>query len=73
MELECLKINLGSCDAHHLRKLVDQEDSQLSVRRQCELLGLPRSTLFYKPFLVRVSTLRIMARFDALYLEDPAS
>ena len=73
MELEWLKKNLGCCDAHDLRKLVDHEDSQLSVSRQCELLGLPRSTLYYKPIPVRKSTLRIMARIDALYLEDPAS
>jgi putative transposase len=64
--------NLASCDAHDLRRLVDHQDSQLSVSRQCELLGLPRSTLYYKPILVRESTLRIMARIDALYLEDPA-
>ena len=45
----------------------------LSVSRQCALLGLPRSTLYYRPTPVRVSTLRIMARIDALYLEDPCS
>ena len=67
------KKNLGSCEVHDLRKLVDYEDCQLSVSRQCELLGLPRSTLYYKPIPVRESTLRIMARIDALYLEDPAS
>jgi len=37
------------------------------------LLGLPRSTLYYRPVPVRQSTLRIMARIDALYLEDPCS
>jgi putative transposase len=37
------------------------------------LLGLPRSTLYYRPTPVRKSTLRIMARIDALYLEDPCS
>jgi putative transposase len=37
------------------------------------LLGLPRSTLYYRPTPVRESTLRIMARIDALYLEDPCS
>jgi len=37
------------------------------------LLGLPRSTLYYRPTQVRESTLRIMARIDALYLEDPCS
>ena len=37
------------------------------------LLGLPRSTLYYRPTPVRESTLRIMARIDSLYLEDPCS
>jgi putative transposase len=37
------------------------------------LLGLPRSTLYYRPMPVRESTLRIMARIVALYLEDPCS
>jgi putative transposase len=36
-------------------------------------LGLPRSTLYYRPTPVRDSTLQIMARIDALYLEDPCS
>jgi putative transposase len=35
------------------------------------LLGLPRSTLYYRPTPVRESTLRIMARIDALYLGTP--
>jgi putative transposase len=37
------------------------------------LLGLARSTLYYRPIPVRESTLRIMARIDVLYLEDPCS
>ncbi len=37
------------------------------------LLGLAQSTLYYRPKPVRESTLRIMARIDALYLEDPCS
>jgi putative transposase len=34
---------------------------------------LPRSTLYYRPTPERDSTLRIMARIDELYLEDPCS
>ena len=44
-----------------------------SISRQCELLGLPRSTLYYRPTPVRETTLRLMARLDAVYLEDPCS
>ena len=53
--------------------MVDQNHPQLSIRRQCELLGLPKSTLYYKPVPVRAETLRIMARIDVWYLADPAS
>ena len=62
--------NLSCSDAHELRKLVDPGQPGLSVSRQCALLGLPRSTLYYRSVPVRESTLRIMARIDALYLED---
>jgi putative transposase len=43
------------------------------VSRQFALLGLPRSTLYYQPTPFRQSTLQIIARIDALYLEDPCS
>jgi putative transposase len=73
MELEWLKKSLSCSDASELRKLVDHDHPELSVSRQCALLGLPRSTLYYRPTPVWDSTLQIMARIDALYLEDPCS
>ena len=73
MELEWLKKISAASDARELRKLVDPGHPELSVSRQCALLGLPRSTLYYRPTLVRESTLHIMARIDSLYLEDPCS
>ncbi len=73
MELEWLKKNLSCSDAHELRKLVDQNHPELSVSRQSVLLGLPQSTLYYRPVPGRQSTLQIMARIDALYLDDPCS
>lgn len=41
--------------------------------RQCELFGLPRSTLYNQPVPVRESTQWIMARIDVLYLDDQTS
>jgi hypothetical protein len=64
MELEWLKKDLNCSDARELRKLVDHDHLELTVTRQCELLGLPRSTLYYQPVSVRDSTLRLMARID---------
>ena len=65
--------NLNCSDAHKLRKLVDHDHPALSVTRQCALLGLPRSTLYNRPVPEWESTLRIMARIDTPYLEDPCS
>jgi putative transposase len=73
MELEWLKKNRSCSDAHDLRKLDDHAHPELSVSCQCKPLGLPGSALYYRPMPVRESTLRIMARIDALYLEDPCS
>ena len=67
------KKSLSCSDARELRKLVDHNHPELSVSRQCGLLGLPRTTLYYQPTPVRESTLQIMARIDDLYLEDPCS
>jgi putative transposase len=37
------------------------------------LLDLPRSMLYYRPMPVRQLSLLIIARIDALFLEDPCS
>ena len=38
-----------------IAKLVEHEDCNLTISRQCEVLGLHRSTLYYKPIPVRES------------------
>src|SRR5438067_5427407 len=48
MELEWLKKKvLSSCE--HKRPLIEGGHPALSVRRQCELLGPSRSSLYYEP------------------------
>jgi putative transposase len=44
---------------------------RLSVARQCELLGLPRSTAYYEPAEESEEDLRLMRRIDEQYLETP--
>ena len=73
MELESGSKNFSCSDARELRKLIDPRHPELSISRQCALLGLPRSTHYYRPTPVRESTLWITARIDALYMEDPRS
>ncbi len=41
------------------------------MQRQCELLGLPRSTYYYQPRPESAENLRLLRRLDELYLECP--
>jgi putative transposase len=50
--------------------MIDQ-GAELSVTRQCELLGLNRTGVYYAPRPVREEDLRIMRRIDELHLEHP--
>jgi putative transposase len=43
----------------------------MSVRRQCELLGLSRSSLYYEPGGEATEDLRLMRRIDELYTACP--
>ena len=43
----------------------------MSVRRQCELLGLSRSGLYYEAAAESAENLRLMRRIDELYTERP--
>jgi putative transposase len=43
----------------------------LSVQRQCELLGLARSTYYYQPRPESAENLRLLRRLDKIYLEYP--
>jgi putative transposase len=53
------------------RRLIDPDHPALSVRRQCELLGLPRSTLYYQPATETGENLRLMRLLDEQYLRTP--
>jgi hypothetical protein len=54
------------------RSLLDPEHEHISVRRQCELLGLPRSTVYYAPVPESNENLSLMKVIDAVYLENPS-
>jgi putative transposase len=51
--------------------LIDSSSSQLSIRRQCELLGLNRSSYYYEPAQETIENLRLMRRIDEQYLKTP--
>jgi putative transposase len=51
--------------------LVDRSDPQLSIVRQCQLLKVARSTLYYQPAPVSDDDLAVMRRLDEQYLLTP--
>ena len=46
---------------------------RLPVSRQCQVLGLPRSTAYYQPVPVSVEELALMRQIDELHLEIPSA
>ena len=52
--------------------MLDRE-GVLSVRRQCALLGLSRSSVYYRPRGERAENLALMRRMDALSLRHPTA
>ena len=53
------------------QKAVKQDHPRLSVRRQCSLLSLTRSTLYYQPRGETAENLAFMAIIDRQFLETP--
>lgn len=76
MELEWLKkkwegLNERGESGEVLRSLIDEDSPTLSVRRQCELLGLGRSTLYYEAVSETEANLCLMRLIDEQYLATP--
>ena len=53
------------------RELVDREHPSLSLARQCGLLGVSRSRLYYRPRAASAEGLSLMGEIDRQYLETP--
>jgi len=51
--------------------MVDAENTSFSKKRQCELLGIHRSGLYYEPVPVPEEDLRLMQALDLQYMETP--
>lgn len=70
VELEWLKKKLPRTRSE-LRSWIDRGHPSLSVRRQCELLGVHRSRLYYEPALETRENLELMQLIDEQYLRTP--
>jgi putative transposase len=57
--------------ADRLRPLIDRDHPAVSVRRQCERLGLNRSGVYYRPAAESAENLRLMALIDRQYTARP--
>ena len=51
--------------------MIEPQDPQLSIRRQCELLGVGRASYYYRPAQESALNLELMRLMDAQYLKRP--
>jgi putative transposase len=59
------------CSTEDLRRLVDWDHADVSVRRQCELLGVNRAGLYYEPLGENEENVRLMRLMDEQYTRAP--
>jgi putative transposase len=59
------------CSVERRRELVDFDHDAIGVKRQCELLGLNRSTVYYKPKGDSSNDTDVMTLIDSIYTEMP--
>ena len=53
------------------RELTDRQHRHLSIVRQCQLMGVSRSSLYYRPKGTPLGDLSLMQAMDRQYLETP--
>lgn len=51
--------------------LIEVSNDELSIRQQCELLGLSRSSYYYVPVSESIENIALMRILDELYLQYP--
>ena len=51
--------------------MLDKEHPRLSLKRQCKLLGINRSSAYYKPQPIRTEDLELMKVIDDQYMRTP--
>lgn len=52
-------------------KFLEQNHTDLSIRQQCSLLGLCRSSYYYEPVPCKMEDLNLTCLIDAIYTENP--
>jgi putative transposase len=59
------------CSVDRKRQLIEPDQAQLSLRRQCQLLGLARSSFYYEPRPESEADLLLMRLLDEQYTRTP--
>lgn len=54
-----------------LSTFVDRDSPLLPLGRQCELLGIPRGSLYYPPLVLSADDQEMMRKIDELYTKHP--
>ena len=62
---------LGSLDLSNKKSLVDPKLKTLSKTRQCELLQISRSGVYYKAKVMSLYNLNILNKIDEIYTDNP--
>jgi len=70
VELDWLKKKLPS-SATNRQLLIEADDPIMSIARQCDLLGIARSSYYYRPATESSENLRYMRLIDEQYLKTP--
>ena len=71
-EVAWLKKNLADSNSREDRmKMIDREEKKLSIKRQAELLGINRTSLYYKPVPVTDEEYLIKRIIDEVYTVHP--
>jgi len=65
------KKKASSVSLEEKRKLIFPEDPDFAIENQCDLIGLPRSSYYYKPCPVSDFQLTVMHAMDKLYTDHP--
>lgn len=65
------KKNLRFLPVNKRVEMIDRSDDKISIRWQCELLEINRSTLYYRPVPVSEYDLRLMNRVDEIFTMYP--
>ena len=62
---------LSSLDISNKKSLVDSKLRTISKARQCELLQISRSGVYYKPKIMSLYNLNILNKIDEIYTDNP--